>query len=424
MQILDVAATSGYRSLGLVANPFVPRADDSSDPIGVRLTVRAASLRLLVAVESAAEGVDRKPIIVETSVEVPPYYAIAASVDTFAAMASGDPVLGLLHAHVPLDTMHIGRARVPLGIIAERVCGPGVDLTIAAWSRVALSEPDAELAQWQALAGISVDELIGEIDAGPSSFTARVFGDSARIREGAHDTGALVRIATAEEGSKTEPFTPKELVAAYVIAYTGEHLSPVIARGLRAYVAQGTDSMAQELKVTKAPTKTLAALLRFAETRARLGVLMYDNFGIWESSPEELRLKMIATLSRVRWALKDSAVVVLFLTPGSAPEVEEAFAAARRVVWDFEELWNVKSDACAFDESAARVWLKSASPVGEAPAWTDALLGAVAQGTEIEPACAALAVAIAEAAESGSVPDPAVVTRLLAGEAVTRESPA
>ena len=473
MQTLDEAATSGYRSLGLLANPFVPRDDDSSDPIGVRLTIRAASLRLLSVVEFAAADPDRRPIVVETSMEVPPYYGIAASVDTFAAMAAGNPVAGLLQAYVPLDMMRIGRVRAPLGIIAERVSGPGVDLTIAAWSRIALSEPDTELPEWPAIADIGVDGLIGEVDADPASFTARVFGELARTREGADDTEALMRIATARTGrleadpsadesdvapssasmvagapedptddpmaeafvtplgetAETEPdaevapLTPEELVAAYIIAYTKEHLSPVVARGLRAYVAQGTDSMAQELKVTKAPTKTLAALLRFAETRARLGVLMYDNFSIWGSVPAELRLKIIATLSQMRWTLKEHAVVVLFLTPGSAPEVEEAFAAAHHVIWDFEELWNVTNDACAFDESAARVWLKSAALDAEAPAWADALLGAVAQGTEIEPACAALATAIDEAAETGEVPDPAVVIRLLAADGAAQASP-
>ena len=118
--------------------------------------------------------------------------------------------------------------------------------------------------------------------------------------------------------------------------------------------------------------------------------MMYDNFGIWESVPSDLRLKIVSTLSQMRWTLKEYAVVVLFLTPGSAPEVEEAFAAARRVVWDFDELWNVTGAGCAFDESAARVWMKSASLTGELPLWADALLGAVAQGTLIESACAAL----------------------------------
>ena len=472
MQTLDEAATSGYRSLGLVANPFVPRADASSDPIGVRLTVHAASLRLLAAVEFAVHDVDRKPIVVETSMEAPPYYGIASSVETFAAMASGDPVAGLVQAYVPLDMMRIGRVRAPLGIVAERVSGPGVDLTIAAWSRIALSEPDATLAEWQGLEALSIDGLIAEIDANPASFSARVFGDLVRTREGADDTEALMRIATArtgrldadpsaddaeaepsassivadgaedptddpmaeafvtplgepleaEEADEDVPLSPEALVAAYVIAYTKEHLSPVIARGLRAYVAQGTDSMAQELKVTKAPTKTLAALLRFAETRARLGVLMYDNFGIWESVPSDLRLKIVSTLSQMRWTLKEYAVVVLFLTPGSAPEVEEAFAAARRVVWDFDELWNVTGAGCAFDERAARVWMKSASLTGELPVWADALLGAVAQGTLIESACAALAKAIDEAVASAGVPDPLTVSRMLAEETVAEES--
>jgi len=447
--------------LGLIANPFVPPADGSSDTLGVRLAINAASLRLLSAFEASVDDGDRKPIVVEKSPEIPDYYNIASMARVFGAVASGDPVPGILQAYVPLDMMRLGRVRAPLAVVAERISGPGVGLTIAAWSRIALDQADRDLPEFEPIADV-VDELIAEIDTDPIAFTTRIFGEVVDRREGAEDTEAMMRIAFSRtdrldtdpeadeatamaepeaiaedptddpmaaafvtplgdapeltEGDESEP-TDEELAAEaarkaveeYIHAYTTEHLSPVVTRGLRAFSAQGTDSMAQELKVTKAPSKTLVALLRFAESRLRLGVLLYDNFAIWPSVPNELRHKIVATFSQLRWSLKDVGVLVFMITPGDAPEVEEAFSSGRHISWDFEELFRVANAGCAFDRAGAERWLVSAMTSGEMPEWGDALIAAIPEDAVIESACAALGAAIETAAATGTLPDPASI---------------
>lgn len=446
--------------LGLIANPFVPPADGSSDTLGIRLAINAASLRLLSAFEASVSDEDRKPIIVEKSPEIPDYYNIATVARVFGALASGDPVPGILQAYVPLDMMRLGRVRAPLAVVAERISGPGVGLTIAAWSRIALAQADRELPEFEPI-GDEVDSLIAQIDADPLAFTERIFGAVVDRREGAEDTETMMRIAYSrtsrldtdpeadEASAMAEPdaiaedptddpmatafVTPlgdapelgtgdgpseeeltaeaaRKAVEAYIHAYTSEHLSPVVTRGLRAFSAQGTDSMAQELKVTKAPSKTLVALLRFAESRQRLGVLLYDNFAIWPSVPNELRHKIVATFSQLRWSLKDVGVMVFMIPKGDAPEVAEAFSSGRHISWDFEELFRVAKKGSAFDPKGAARWLTSAMTNGEMPEWGEALISAVPKNAQLESACAALGAAIEAAAAAGTLPDPAAIT--------------
>lgn len=446
--------------LGLIANPFIPPADGSSDPLGVRLAVNAAALRLLSAFEASVGDDDRKPIVVEKSPEIPDYYNIASMARVFGAVASGDPVPGIMQAYVPLDMMRLGRVRAPLAVVAERISGPGVGLTIAAWSRIALAQADHELPEFEPIAD-DIDTLIAEIDADPMAFTTRIFGEVVDRREGAEDTEVMMRIAYSrtsrldtdpeadEASAMAEPasiaedptddpmatafVTPlgdakslaegedgasdeeldaeasRKAVEEYIHAYTTEHLSPVVSRGLRAFSAQGTDSMGQELKVTKAPSKTLVALLRLAESRLRLGVVLYDNFAIWPSVPNELRHKIVATFSQLRWSLKDVGVMVFMITKGDAPEVEEAFSSGRHISWDFEELFRVAKTGSAFDVDGAARWLVSAMTSGEMPEWGDALLAAVPENAELESACAALGAAIETAAAAGTLPDPEAI---------------
>ena len=459
MELTREEESSGLGGLGLIENPFIPPADGPSEPLGGLLSVQAAAFRLLTALDAAASDPDHKPIVVEKSPEIPSYYFIAALARVFSSIAQGNPVPGILQAYVPIDMMRIGRVRAPLGIVAERVSGPGVDLTIAAWSRVALVDPDRSLPEFSHLETIDLGALVSEIDADPAGFTARVFGGPDARRVGSEDTEIMMRIATSrtsrldtdpaeeseddssgaaheselptddpmasaflaphdevgvgdamEASAQTDASPPLEKeLAEYLIAYTHVHLSPVVARGIRVFSAQGTDAMAQELKVSKAPSKTLAALLRFAETRMRLGAILFDNFDIWPSVPDDLRLKIVATFSQLRWSLKNVGVLVFLVTPGAAPEVEEAFSSGRHVSWDFAELFNVADDGAAFDPVAATTWLRSASRDGELPAWGEQLIAVIPADAVLESACSALAAEIARAADFGTLPDPASV---------------
>jgi hypothetical protein len=335
---------------------------ESSDALGVRLSIRAAVLRLLSAVENAIADPDHRPIVVEKAPEIPSYYDVAALSEVFSGITSGSPVPGLLGAYVPVDMMRIGRVRAAVSVVAERISGSKPDVMIARWSRLALVEPDTTLDEWAKLtAETDVAAVIDRIDADEAKFAAEIFGEKMAEREGADDIDAMMTISavrqdrlvadpeeedgpdasTADENSSDDPLgeafvTPlggedavlvkdlglsDALVREYVLAYTRKNLSPVVARGIEAYAAQGTTSMAQELKITKAPTKTLAALLAFARSSFRAGLLMYDRFEMWPSVPDDLRMKIIASLTQMRWAVKDSSVVVLFVSRGDAPEL-------------------------------------------------------------------------------------------------------
>ncbi len=51
----------------------------------------------------------------------------------------------------------------------------------------------------------------------------------------------------------------------YLIEYTRAHLSPVFARALRMYKERGLSALAEEIKITKAPRKTLAAAIELGD---------------------------------------------------------------------------------------------------------------------------------------------------------------
>lgn len=444
-----------YRSLGLLANPFEPVVD-SSDALGVRLSIRAAVLRLLSAVEGAIDDPDHRPIVIEKAPEIPSYYDVAALSEVFSSIASGSPVPGLLGAYVPVDMMRIGRIRAAVSVVAERISGSHPDVMIARWSRHTLAEPDAALEEWAKLtAETDVAAVIERIDSDEAAFAAEMFGEKLAEREGADDIDAMMTISAArqdrleadpneddesdgglaaDESADDDPLgeafvTPlggedavlvedlgasDALVREYVLAYTRKNLSPVVARGIEAYAAQGTTSMAQELKVTKAPTKTLAALLRFAQSSFRAGLLMYDRFEMWPSVPDDLRMKIIASLTQTRWAVKDTSVMVLFVSRGDAPELRESFSFARVVPWSFSEVEAVFSEGAVFDPAIALSWIASAS-TGEVPDWANALVGAVPSDVTIEAGCQALSQELSAAASGVRAPDPAVVSTALEG---------
>jgi len=450
--------SDGTRCLGLIADPFLVEDDGKANSAGIKLTVRAAQLRLLAALDTAADDDTHRPLVVEKTSQVPAYYPISALAGVLKALAADTPVPGILPAYVPLDMMRMGRVRSALNVIAERVGGVQPDISIALCSRNALAEPDTSLTEWQALvdAGVDASALVAEIDEDPAAFSARFFGELVESREGAEDFETLMRVSTsrqerlekdldAEAGDSAEfesstddplsevfvtplteidpaaltegPDAAIEATVEYILAHTRAHLSPVVARGIRAYRAQGFASMAEELKITKAPTKTLVALFEFVRPVYRSGVLIYDRLEMWENVPPELRRKIVASLTELRWALKDQAPLVLVLIPGAAPEIEEAFSAARRIDWSFSELQSVNAVDAEFDSDVAIAWIAAASLDGSVPSWAEEFVGVVPVGTPLDKACAALSWAIAQAADAGRPqPDPADVVAALDAE--------
>ncbi len=454
----DFHGASRFEGLGLIADPFAVIDDGSADSAGIKLTIRAASLRLLCAIETSLSDPDHPAIVIEKTDQVPGYFSVASLGGVLTEFASESLVKGVVPAYIPLDMMRVGRVRAALGAFAERIDNGSPDSLIAVWALKSLDEPDIELREWLELSvhGFDETQLRASLENEPVDTVARVFGAPVESRQGADDFESLMRVSTtrqsrlaadpeddgspvATEDAVDDPFaevfvTPlgavddtalesgdesaisDELFGDYVIAYVREHLSPVVARGIGAYRAQGCASMVEELKVTKAPTKTLHALLRFAQGTYRSGALIYDRLEMWENVPADLRASIVSTLSRLRDALKGLAVLVLIVVPGKAPELEEVFSSAHHISWDYAELDAARPEDALFDVEIAGKWIASASLTGVSPEWAPLFLAAVPEGTLLSTACEALSRVLSESAASGaSQPNVEAVGRYLAG---------
>lgn len=453
-----------YRRIGLIANPFATTDDESGDSVGVQLAFESTKYSLLTALDRAIADPDHRPVFVRKR-DLPASYHLRPFAGVLSALASDTYGLGVLSLYVPLDMFKLGRVRAVLSALAERVAGVGPDLTLGLWTHKALVEPDQSLVEWAFISeSADIASIQEEFAADPSAAAQRVYGSVVQSRDGAEDLEMLMRVsfsrqdrldvdpAEGEEGLKEsenpsddpmlEVFTTQlgevdgraleaaddedgpnidKLLADYVVAYTRENLSPVIARAIRAYMAQGTASMAQELKVSKAPTKTLVSLMKFVQTRYRGVVVLYDRIEMWEAMPHELRMKIISTFSSLRWALKDHAVLCFTAQLGVAPELEETFASATQVEWDFFGIENIQAMDAPFDVDVARRWVASASLSGEVPDWAEELISGVPDGAQLAVATAALADVIDDAVSRSETPS---TSALLTALEETPEAPA
>ncbi len=203
----------------------------------------------------------------------------------------------------------MGRVRAVLKVVSERVAFGRLDKTIAAWTARVLAEPDTQLETYSALGAERLAAFAESFEADPLAAVHDVFGlpelerhyelastmDLRQIdieTEEIDETSDGIEIPAdykeargvgdgaldeMSEDGKPRCLRPQwkrlqaaeELAAAsdavfdYVVEYTREHLSPVIARALRAYRVRGVAVAATELTITKAPRKTLGAILAF-----------------------------------------------------------------------------------------------------------------------------------------------------------------
>ncbi|MBE0417668.1 MAG: hypothetical protein IBX63_07875 [Coriobacteriia bacterium] len=403
------AGWEGYRALGLIANPYLMATGRESEGPGVRATVRAAAMRLLKGVDEALQAQRPRPVRVLKSSELPSYYPRSA-MSVVLREVGADSETGLLTVYVPLIMMRKGRVRGTLSVVAEMVVGRSIDVTLGRYAQEALAEPDTDLPEWEAVSALDVPRLVAGFESDPRAGTESIFGAPVDLREDdpvaaleeimrdsgvrqAHqavdpteDDGTLEESAldalvadvesekVAAEGeveeddgeadAEEESESEATLVARYVIAHLRKHVSSVIARGVRAYVDSGTAAMAQELKVTKAPRKTLGALAAFAGLTHRSVVVLYDGFEGWVDIPEELRVTIVSGLSEVRYALGTNGVIVIAGSDLEEPDIDDQFATAVRVSWDMGELSKVEDANAPLDTRVLKGWLEDASLPG------------------------------------------------------------
>ncbi len=405
----ELVPSSAYRPLGLIGNPFV-LSDPLAEP-AVVLETRAQRHRLLAAIDQQADAPRPKVIWVEKA-ELPPSYALQAVASVEYEIVQ-DSSLNLVHAYIQLAMMRVGRIRAILQMVSERVAFGRFDKTVAAWTERVLAEPDTTLEAYVALGSERLAAFAEAYAADPLGATHEVFGlpvmerhmeltdvvdlrpvdlESEEIDESsegleiasdfkeARGVGddAIEKWREQHELPEGEP-EPESLdeaaqtaalndaVFEYVFEYTREHLSPVVARALRAYRVRGVAVTATELTITKAPRKTLGSVLKFARCRFRQVVTIFDNFDAWPLADNELRSKIIGSLSEVRSLLGDDLEMVFLVERDLAPELEEQFGHGVRVSWDFGNLDSYFEDPEGLHPEWIDSWLASAALPGATP---------------------------------------------------------
>lgn len=414
------AGWDGYRALGLVANPYLASTGRESETVGIRLEVRASALGLLTSIEEALSSERPRPVRVLKPSNLPGYYPRSAMTAVLRELGS-QSATGLLPVYVPLLMMRKGRIRGTLSMLAELVCGREIDTTIARYAKRALGDPDTSLPEWEAVETLDVPGLLGGLEKDPQAVVAAWFGAPVDIRE--EDAAGTLEEVMRESGMRQvhQPVDPPEdadtseedaaervaalvpgedetqdevegeapeedpaaqeadAVARYVIAHMKKHTSPVLARGLRAYVKSGTAAMTEELKITRAPRKTLGALAGLARLTFRSVVIIYDGFEAWDDIPGDLRATIVSGLSEIRLALGSDGVIVIAGSDAEAPEIDDQFATAVRVSWAMSEVERVQEAEIPYDADLLARWLRAATLPG---ADTSALWRRVEQACE------------------------------------------
>ncbi|MEI8083613.1 MAG: hypothetical protein WCI74_17390, partial [Actinomycetes bacterium] len=158
----------------------------------------------------------------------------------------------------------------------------------------------------------------------------------------------------------------------------------------------------------------LGAVAKLARHGFSAVFVMFDQFTGWDGVPDDLRLSIASALTEMRWAMADAACVVVASTAGETPEIEEQFAGAIRVEWDFPGLpeeWGAESKP---EELPLDAFFEAATLCAPAPAADDPVIAVAmkrADGDLVE-FCRLAGFAVAEAMASGAVAlDPASLDR-------------
>lgn len=382
--------SSRYRCLGLVANPFV-LSDERNGDSAVTSEIAAEGNLLLSAIIARSAEEAPRPLTVRKA-ELPSQYPMRALgfVEPYLA---ADETLNVLYAYVPLFSMRAGATRATLGVIAERLAFREFRTTLVSYIKSILEAPDADLASFAAIPAGALDEFGADLAADADAAVIRVFGSG-----GIEMHPELAQVADFRQSSlndeDTEADASSELDASigdapgtgvaeseavenrkqvdcalfeYFIEYTAVHLSAVVARALRLYRSRGESAFASELRVTKAPRKTLGAVLRLARFRFSGVTFLYDGFENWTEIPEETRAKLMASLVQIRWKTAGLAFPVFLLTPGEAPEVEETFGGSGAIDWDFPGLRLMEGARGELLPDVITHWIEAATVDGCEP---------------------------------------------------------
>ena len=398
-QSKEVAEVLDYHALGFVDNPFEAETGAPQSQWWAKLVVHSAANRLWGEAERNAAAERSLPVWVAYPSDLSEYYVRAAE-NEFLARTGASSAFNALAVNTPMKRMRVGRVRGTLAEVAQMIAADRFKLTLGRYAAAVFAAPDTQLEAHEAIRGLDLEAVVGELNSEP----AKTIGEWATIHrtgpQGASETeeeavhSAVLRQAAqdpnpteSQESAEAAPAAPdaavedemieeeeshdgrliEDRLIDYLVSYARARLSPVLARGFRAYFDYGVDALAQELRVTKAPRKTLAALVRLARYRWDTVVLMYDSFEMWELVDADQRSLIIATLSELRWALGDDGMIVILSADDETPEMAEQFAASRKVRWDMPGLRRMQENDRSIDLEFVQYLLDSAS-VSEAGA--------------------------------------------------------
>jgi hypothetical protein len=417
-----------YRALGLLANPF-PLSADTGEPDAIDTEVGACANELLGVLDVEAGRDKAKPIWVSKSADIPSFYPLRAISMVERSLIEDDSV-GVLHAYVQLFMMRSGRVRATLNTVAERLAFRAFDKTLALYVAKVLAEPDEELISYLLLGADGLSSFAAEFEKDSAAAIEMIFGKPELERRPELDEMGDVRLVGLDSDVAEDDTSPEldasvgdapgtamiqaeeaeardqweQKVLDYLVEYTKVHLSPVIARALRVYRERGISALSAELKVTKAPRKTLAALARLARVRFRKVVLIYDGFGGWAQVPSETRSAVMSALLELRWLLESDGLIIMLLERDEVPELEEQFASATRIDWDFEGVVRLEEspgvlDRQLMDRALAAAAVSGAEPLTLEDPVLDALM--TAAGGSMQDALVMARAAIEDAARRG-----------------------
>ena len=415
--------------MGLVGNPF-PWSSASGESMAISAEIRAAAHRLLSAIDAGADKEVPAPIWVQKSDAIPSYYYSRAIAEVESILAT-DVDFAVLHAYVQLFMMRRGRVRAALAAAAERFAFTQFEKTMAAHIERILANPDESLPSFSAMPPGALERFAERFVADPETVAIECIGDDEVERRPELTEVADMRLigletdVDAEEGASVEwdasvgdapgtaaivgersdePESDLDAITDYIIDYTRAHYSPVIARALRQHKDRGLVATINELQVTKAPTKTLAAIARMAAVRFRKLALIYDGFEQWMQVPEDIRAKIVASLTGTREATSGDALMVMLMESGSVDELQAHFADATHVSWDFRALEAAESMKETIEPAVVDGWLASAALEGRAPMTvSDPVIAAlVAQSPSVASFVRAASAAVEDAVDRGS----------------------
>lgn len=379
-----------YASLGLMANPFMVTSYEAEPGVGCEIA--AGGNRLLSAIIARSLEESPKPLWVEKSEETPPSYCLFAVSHAERSLATDDTI-NVLYAYVQLFMMKKGLVRSTLGVVAERLAFRSPERTLRFYVAMALAAPDDSLASYQVLGPERLDEFVSRFSIDPDEAVEAVLGspEIERRPEIAEEFDPrLLGLASDDEEAETAeevdaslgdaPGTELLLEEAaedseddsramldYLVEYARVHVSPVIGRALRVYRERGMAAFSDELRVTKAPRKTLAKLVQFAGLRYQKVAFIYDAFESWSKIDQGLRSRLVGAMSELRWNTDGYAFPVFILLPGEAPELEEVFGQGDRMKWHFTGLLPLQEHYDEIIPEVVNNWLAAAGLPGAEP---------------------------------------------------------